>query len=522
MGDAFVPINVKSRDAGTLLLPSSDIHNLVSLRSVSTHSLQDPVTHVCFSPRAPYELAAASGFSISIIDAHTDQIRRTLSRFKDLAYSPHFKHDGRLLVAGCANGSARVFDMASRAVLRDFKGHKGPVRSTRFSSDGLRVMTGSDDSVVKVWDLPTSKSLFALDDATDYIRAQAASPASRHVWMVGSADRYARLYDLRSQDCLFTLDHKHQVDDVIILPGGARAVTIGGSEAKVWDFFAGGKHVHTIAPHAKAVTCGAVHAESGTLATAGLDGSLKLHDISSFETKGVMSFSSQILSINISADGKRYGVGMADGTVDIRASPKFKKGLGTTGPAGGLQEREFEGWGRGFERLDKDTEKPRPGTLRYFNRGGNAPVGDLDVVVRRASQYVLKDYDRCLRKFEYSKALDLAVESGKTPVLVGVVEELIMRGGLKGALIGRTLNDLCPLLKIIRKHVRDPYYSLRLCHLLNVVLDMYGNEFGKSEEADKHLSVILQNVKSEIAVGRDMTVMQGAAEAVMYASKIAS
>lgn len=395
------------------------------------------------------------------------------------------------------------------------------MRTSKFTGDGLRVLTGSDDKTVKVWDLATATSLFTLNDATDYVRSQSASPAAHHVWMTGSSDRKARLYDLRSRNCIFVLDHASQVDDVHILPGGARAVTIGGPDVKLWDFFAGGKVSKKLTCHAKAVTCGAVNTEHGYFATGGLDGFLKVHDISTLETKGVLSFPSQILSIDISKDGQRFAAGMESGALEIRASEKTASRVGTGRSLHPFKEREFEGWGRGFARVDEDSSKPFPGSARYFNRGkGEKPMDDTDVIIERSSMLKLADHDKHLKQFSFGRALDAAVCTKKPKVVVAIVEELIIRGNLRGALSCRSLKELLPIMGVIKRNIRNPVYSDRLTYLMNIILDMYAEQFGVDEEADKLLKEILMQVKKEVKTGRDMSVLRGAAESVVTVSNM--
>jgi U3 small nucleolar RNA-associated protein 15 len=43
-----------------------------------------------------------------VYDGLTRQVRRTFSRFKDVAYSGCFRQDGKLLVAGGQNGIVQV------------------------------------------------------------------------------------------------------------------------------------------------------------------------------------------------------------------------------------------------------------------------------------------------------------------------------------------------------------------------------------------------------------------------------
>lgn len=44
-------------------------------------------------------------------------------------------------------------------VVEPFKGHGRPVRSVEFSPDGRRVVSGSDDGTIRVWDVETDKAI---------------------------------------------------------------------------------------------------------------------------------------------------------------------------------------------------------------------------------------------------------------------------------------------------------------------------------------------------------------------------
>lgn len=50
----------------------------------------------------------ASVSQVIVYDGLTRQVRRTFSRFKDVAYSGCFRQDGKLLVAGGQNGIVQV------------------------------------------------------------------------------------------------------------------------------------------------------------------------------------------------------------------------------------------------------------------------------------------------------------------------------------------------------------------------------------------------------------------------------
>jgi U3 small nucleolar RNA-associated protein 15 len=407
--------------------------------------------------------------------------------------------------------------------LHDTSGFDRAVHSSLFSADGLRIMTGSDDGTVKSWDLATGKQVFSLKGATDYIRAQAASPASKHIWATGSYDRHARIYDLRTRNILFTLDHGSQVDKVILLPGGARAITIGGPEVKVWDFFAGGRMVVNLRNHAKAVTCGALSSSGDRLLTGGLDGQVKVHDASSFDLITSMSFDAQVLALAVSPQGNRIAVGLVDGTVDIRArkadlvTPASIPNGSSDEPAllpqqqGALKERLFEGWGRGFEKPKR--KGPNPGSLRYYLRGEReGPTDSRDVIVAKRRRTRLKTHDVLLRKFAYGEALDAALAGRSVKVAASVLEELIARDGLRAALAGRDALGLRPVLSLVSKRVNDAAYAPLLTRVAETIIDVYADVLGREsgpDSIDSWLRKILSSVKREVAVIRELCNLQG-------------
>ncbi|KAG1827447.1 WD40-repeat-containing domain protein [Suillus subaureus] len=62
--------------------------------------------------------------------------------------------DGNRIVSGSDDQTVRVWDMQTgKAVGAPFRGHTGPVRSVAISPDGKRIVSGSADKTIRVWDL---------------------------------------------------------------------------------------------------------------------------------------------------------------------------------------------------------------------------------------------------------------------------------------------------------------------------------------------------------------------------------
>jgi U3 small nucleolar RNA-associated protein 21 len=61
-----------------------------------------------------------------------------------------------LIAVSCEDHSIRVVDIETKRTIREFHGSNGPINDFCFSNDGRWIVGASQDSLVRVWDLPTS------------------------------------------------------------------------------------------------------------------------------------------------------------------------------------------------------------------------------------------------------------------------------------------------------------------------------------------------------------------------------
>jgi WD40 repeat protein/tRNA A-37 threonylcarbamoyl transferase component Bud32 len=87
-----------------------------------------------------------TGQEIAILKGHAQRITAA-------AFSP----DGREIVTGSWDRTARVWDAGSGAERVVLRGHEGTVSAAEFSPDGRRVLTTSDDRTVRVWNVDRSR-----------------------------------------------------------------------------------------------------------------------------------------------------------------------------------------------------------------------------------------------------------------------------------------------------------------------------------------------------------------------------
>jgi WD40 repeat protein len=148
--------------------------------------------------------------------------------------SLRFNGNGRLLVTGSADRTARIWDATSGRQLHLLQ-HKGTVLSERFSRNGKLLVTASTDGTAGVWDVATGSRLLLLTGATGAAEDAAFSPDGDIA--LANADRIARIYSSDDGRLLAAFaGHNDTVTSVSFDPTGRTLVT--GSDdgtARLWD-----------------------------------------------------------------------------------------------------------------------------------------------------------------------------------------------------------------------------------------------------------------------------------------------
>eukprot|EP00124_Ichthyophonus_hoferi_P003221 Ihof_evm3s267 gene=Ihof_evmTU3s267 len=413
------------------------------------------ITSVNFCPAKPYDFVVTSSTRVQLYSSNTNKVKRTVSRFKDVAHSGALRDDGQLLVAGDDTGLVQIFTVDSRSVLRQFTGHLRPVHVTRFVGE-TNVMTCADDTTVRKWDIPSQSEITTLRGHTDYVRAGMANPVNNDLWLTGSYDHTVKLWDLRNGECTMNFDHGAPVESIVMVPTGGLVLSAGGNTVKVWDIL-GGRLLHSFSNHQKTITSMCLDGGSKHLVTGSLDHHLKVYDMSTYKVVHSLKYPDPIMAVGISPNNTHMVVGMASGLLSIKHRPTKKA-----------------------EVLQSIQRPPRGGTYKYFVRGKSHKPHADDFTVEAVRKKKLKPYDVFLKKFEYTNALDAALSTKHAVVVASIIEELQHRGGLKIALSGRDEHTLEPVLMFLEKNIVNPRFSNLLMDVSHIILDIYTPILGQS------------------------------------------
>ena len=79
----------------------------------------------------------------------------TIGQHEEKVLGVAFSHCGKWVVSGSEDTTIKVCHAGTGEVKCTLAGHSGPVRSVAISADGKRVVSGSNDATVKIWDVET-------------------------------------------------------------------------------------------------------------------------------------------------------------------------------------------------------------------------------------------------------------------------------------------------------------------------------------------------------------------------------
>ena len=231
---------------------------------------------------------------------------------KSLTYTP----DGQRLITGSDDYTIKIWNNLTGERLLTLTGHTSAIRSLAVKSDGSTLVSASDDQTIKLWNLGIGQQLRTITGHTSYINGLAISPDGQ-LLASASADQTVKLWNLATGQSIRTFTgHQSYVNAVVFSPDGHLIASASADQTvKLWNVTTG-VLVRTLKGHQSYVNAVAFTPDGKQLVSASADKTLKIWDLQTgAEVRTITGHSSFVETLAISPDGQRLISGSADKTL---------------------------------------------------------------------------------------------------------------------------------------------------------------------------------------------------------------
>lgn len=374
------------------------------------------------------------------------------------------RKDGLLAAFSNESGYAKILNLKHKNILKYFKLSEKPIYGIDIADSKPLLAIGDDEGNFKIHEYASDMPVMNIDMLhNDFLRKIKFFPNSYEKIMTGSLDKTLKIIDIKSKSIVETLENNVEIEDFDFIDDNTVSV-VGGKFLKIWDLRNTSECLKEMLIGNKTVNN--VFYSNKRLITTSYDNHLKVFDTDqNFKIINQIKYDSPIIHFATDSELTRYAIGLQNKKVKI-----FKKG----------KELEKES-----VKKDKFSETERlllnklhfgvghkdNVSYKFFNRGVWETPEDFTSKIGKPSKIKRNVCDKYLRKFQYVKALQKALSTNNTVIIISIIEELIIRDGIENAVRNLEEEFVIMLLKFILKKIDSVNTEGVLLEIFNIFLE---------------------------------------------------
>ncbi|MCP4450071.1 MAG: protein kinase, partial [Planctomycetes bacterium] len=250
----------------------------------------------------------------------SDQAQMTLHGHEGAVSSVAFSPDGKRIISGSRDNTLQLWDASSGSEVMILRGHEDAVTSVAFSPDGQRIVSGSSEGTLRLWDSESGSEMMTLRGHEAPVVSVAFSPDGQRI-ASGSSDKTLKVWDSKSGDEVTTLHgHDSFVTPVAFSPDSRRIVSGNNDNTiRIWDADSGNEMM-TLKGQQRGVLSVAFSRDGRKILSVSPDATIKVWDADSgseMMTLTLKGHQREVSSVAFSPDGRKIVSGSWDTTIKV-------------------------------------------------------------------------------------------------------------------------------------------------------------------------------------------------------------
>ena len=241
------------------------------------------VNSIAFSPDGKYLVSGSDDYTMKLWDVpgkrHFSTLSHVTDRYRAQIKAVAFSPDGQKIVS--AGLHVKIWDIHTLREIMTIR-HSDWIFAVAFSSDGKYLAMGDTSGQITVRNLQTQKDIAQFRGDADFITALKFSPDDQ-ILASGGYNGSVKLWKLPNWDLIGTLATAGTVSGLSFSPDGSILASTDYEAVNLWSTRTGDQ-ITTLLGHVGWVFSTSFSPDGTFLTSSGSDGTLRLWDISSFQT----------------------------------------------------------------------------------------------------------------------------------------------------------------------------------------------------------------------------------------------